>query len=175
MNFKVSSFQSIVLQEQMMAPNIMTQLSEWFYVGSKLETLNFASSKREKMAYWISPRRTIKMAGRSIALFRFLRKFYRAVGIHPSQSDQNYCSFNRKNVVFCLCLVPSTIATAAFFLFKAESISDFELSLFFLPCCLLCLALYLILIWQIGKILKFIEDCEEFIERSMCWAPKNLK
>lgn len=113
------------------------------------------------------------MAERSIKLFQFVQNYYRAIGIYSPQHIHH--SINRKNVIFCLCLVPSISATMAFLFFKAKSVSDFGICLFFLPCWMLSITLYSMLICQMGNILNFIEDCEVFIDRSMCRTPKSTK
>lgn len=109
------------------------------------------------------------MARRSVQLLLFLQKSYRIFGIHsPNQPNQISSSFNRKNVIFLLCLMQSIASTAAFLFFEAKSVLNFGVCIFFLSSWFVGLILYATLICQMGNILKFIKDCEAFIETSRC-------
>lgn len=115
------------------------------------------------LSYWLA----IEMAGRSVKFFSTIQKFYGVVGIHPPQLNQNRCSFNRKDVIFCNCLMPSVLSTTAFILFRAKSVLDFGISAFFLACWFVGIPLCVSLVWQMGNILKFIGNSEAFVETSM--------
>lgn len=106
------------------------------------------------------------MAGRSIKPFSFIQQLYRAEGIQPPQSNQIRATFNRENVIFFLCLIQSGVAAMAFLLFDAKFVIDLGMCIFYLACLFLGLALYLTIIWQMGNISKFIENCEAFIATS---------
>lgn len=115
------------------------------------------------------------MAERSVKFFLFIQKYYNAVGIHSPQTNQTRCSFNRKNVIFCVCMMQLMLSITAFLLFKAKTVLDFGPSIFFLLCLILGITSYLIPIWQMGNLSKFIENCEAFIETSMCSLMFNAK
>lgn len=107
------------------------------------------------------------MAGRSIKLFQYIQKHYRAIGIHPNESNQiKRHFFNKKNWILVIGLVQLIVPTLAFLLFDVESMLDFGLSVYFLLGFSFCLIYYIICIWQVENISRFIENCEIFIEQS---------
>lgn len=107
------------------------------------------------------------MAGRSIKLFQFMQKHYRAIGIQPHELNQiDHSFFNTKNWILFICLIQLVVPTLAFVLFKVTSMLDFGLSMCFLLGLSVCGVYYIIYIWQIDNISKFIENCELFIKQS---------
>lgn len=107
------------------------------------------------------------MTGRSIKLFQFMQKHYRAIGIQPHELNQiDHSFFNTKNWILFICLIQLIITILAFLLFKARSMFELGLSVCFLLGLSAAGIFYIIYIWQIDNISKFIENCEKFIERS---------
>lgn len=51
-------------------------------------------------------------------------------------------------------------------MFEANSVSDLGMAVFYWSAMFLGLALYLIPMWKMGKVSKFIENSEAFIEKS---------
>ena len=111
------------------------------------------------------------MAG-SIKLFQFVQKCHQTLGILPRQPNpkQKQLSSHSIQAIFLTCLAQYIFTTAAFLLFKAKSMFDYGFSFFILIGLANCIAIYLIFIWQSENTLKFIENCEGFIEKSkFCW------
>lgn len=107
------------------------------------------------------------MAGHSIKLFQFIQKYYREIGIHPRVPHQiNWRLFNAKNWMLLICLIQLIIPTMAFLFFEANSTLDCGLSTYFLLGLSAGGIFYVIYIWQIDNISKFIENCETFIKQS---------
>lgn len=105
--------------------------------------------------------------GDSIKLFQFIQKYYRAIGIHKPESNQvDRQSFNSINWFFFLNVIPMLIATTAFFLYKAESMFEYGLSVYYVFSLTFGEIFYVLPIWQTENLSKFIENCERFIEKS---------
>lgn len=148
------------------------KLSNWFLIvlfpiyKGKLFILLFLNRKwnnTSSIYVWNSLWWPLKMAGHPVKLFLFIQNFCRAIGIH--------LPYSRKNVIFLICLAQSVLSTLAFLLSEAKSVVDFGTALFFLSTLVLAMALYLILIWKMENISKFIENCEAFIETSKYETP----
>lgn len=105
------------------------------------------------------------MAG-SIKLFEFNQKHYRAIGIYPTQSNQKHSSFNSKNSIFLFCFIQFCISMTAFIIFEANNMLDYAIASFGLVTTTIIMAIYLLTLWQKENTVKFIENCEAFIEKS---------
>lgn len=103
---------------------------------------------------------------RPIKLFCFAHKFYQKIGVYqPTQLKQNQ-PFNLINTLLLYNLLQFGITTGAFFLFEATSLDEFGLT-FYETLTVLSLAFYHVTnIYQIGNVLKLIENFEEFIGTS---------
>lgn len=102
----------------------------------------------------------------SIKLFQYYQKFNQAVGIYSRQSDQNSNSINSKNVILIVSIAQFFVSSTAFLLFDAKSILDYGISVSALLVEISVTVYMLILIYQMEKTLKFIENCEQFLEKS---------
>lgn len=101
----------------------------------------------------------------SIKLFLFYQKFNPAIGIYPPESNQNgRCPFNWKNWCFLICLAQFFISIGAFILFQVKSMLDFGPAFYIFDADVGGTVFYLIPIWQMGNTVKFIENCERFID-----------
>lgn len=117
----------------------------------------------------ISSLLTVKMtAGNSIKLFQFVQKYYRAIGIHPPESNKNDRQMlNSKNWLFILCAAPMLISTTAFLLYQAKTMFDIGLSIYYSTCLIFGVVSYLIIIRQMKMLCDLIENCETFFEKSI--------
>lgn len=107
------------------------------------------------------------MAGHSVKLISFIRKYYHAIGIHSPRSNQNRSSLNWKNVTLIICFVQGIISKTAFLVFAANSVSDLGMAVFYWSAMFLGIGLYLGSIWEMGNLSQFVENSEAFIEKSM--------
>lgn len=104
--------------------------------------------------------------GGTIELFSFIQKVYQDIGIFPPKSNQSPKShINLKNWFILFCLVQFFISTAAF-LFHANSMIEYGMVFFACTTTVLSITVYLIIVWQMKNILKYIENCERFVEKS---------
>lgn len=103
------------------------------------------------------------MAGCSIKLFEFNRKFSHLIGI---RLPQNRSMLNAKNVILVICLSQFVIALVGFLVYDAKSMGEYSAAFFPFVSGIEALSAYVITIWEFGNILKFIENCEKFIEMS---------
>lgn len=107
------------------------------------------------------------MAGDRIKLFESTQKNFQAIGIYPtSQFNHNHSRINSKIWAFLLCLTQFFISTVAYLMFEANSMFDYGMAFFTCTATVFAFISYLILFWQIENILKYIESCERFIEKS---------
>lgn len=120
------------------------------------------------------------MAG-SVKLFQTIQKCYHTMGIHspqPSQSNQKLQFI--KMSLFISYITIFFMFHVSFIVFEATSLVQFESSLCDSSTELGILIIYLLTNWRIAHILRFIEMCERFIEKSksirmrMIVFPKKL-
>lgn len=107
------------------------------------------------------------MAG-SIKLFQFIQKCHQTIGICPTQPDHKQCSTYPTQAIFLICSTLWMLIMAAFLVFKAKSMFDYGFGFFVLIATINCIVVYLIFIWQSVNTVKFIANCEAFIEQSKC-------
>lgn len=107
----------------------------------------------------------IAAMARSIKLFQSTLKWYHSFGIYPPQSNENRL-FNLKNGFFICALAQMGAMTGTFFLFKAKGFDEFCTG-FERTSTILAQSLYfIIIIFQMGNILKFIEKFEKLVGES---------
>lgn len=102
------------------------------------------------------------MAG-SIKLFQFFQKINQILGICESPSNPKQWS---RKTVFLILFAPCTISTFGFLLVEAKSVFDNAFGIFTLVLVISALLIYLLIVWQSENMLKSIEGCEKFIEKS---------
>lgn len=105
------------------------------------------------------------MAG-SIKLFQFNKRFCQTIGIFVPQTDYDRSIKTSKNVIFVVCVVQFALASIAFLLYDAKSMGEFGEIFFMVICSIEAMCSYFINVWNFEDILKFIENCEAFIEKS---------
>lgn len=102
----------------------------------------------------------------SVKLFQFVQQCGQIVGIHPCQSNQKYLSTSLTRTIFLICWTQCVFTTVGFFVFEAKSMFAYGFSCSIAICVINAIVVYLIFIWQSGNTLKFIENCEGFIDKS---------
>lgn len=106
------------------------------------------------------------MAGRSIKLFQFNQEFCQTIGIELPQSNRNRYKRKAINLILIVCLVQYATATAGFLVYDAKSMGEYSVTFFAMICIIEALIDYLIIIWKLEDISKFIENCEKLIGKS---------
>lgn len=112
-------------------------------------------------------RRSFKeMAGQlKLKMFQSLRKYFQILGTYSPGPDESRL-FNLKNIFTLFCYIQLFISAVAFTLFKAKTVIEFGLNYYGYMTELLCVFVISTQIYQMNNILKLIEDCEDFIEKS---------
>lgn len=111
------------------------------------------------------------MAG-SIKLFETVRKCYHMMGIYSIQSNQIQ-SFNLKTFIFSLSNTCFFLSSAGYVLFRANTLQEYGISIFIVTTIFILSVNSLIIVWRLKHILKFIDMCDSFIEKSK-FIPKTL-
>lgn len=105
------------------------------------------------------------MAG-EIRLFRYVRKFYRMVGIYPPSKHQQRHPFDVKKTFGLASTIWVTISILWYFYFEANSTDEYAKGFIGTVSMLECLLYFLINSSKIKSILKLIRKFEDFIESS---------
>lgn len=116
-----------------------------------------------------SLRSLVKMV-KPIALLQFLQKFHQIIGIFPFQPNRKQYLTKWNRTIFLVSTTQFLFASTAFLMFDAKSIFDYGFGFCVLICIINPNVIYLIFIWQSENTLKFIENCEAFIEKSKCYS-----
>lgn len=110
----------------------------------------------------------------SIKIFQFIQKYYRAIGIYQSKSNNRFGStFNAKNVLFFIFILPYIVSLTAFLLFQVKAMLDIGISVFILISMISTIFFYIIPVFHMENTSMFVENCERFIEGSKCKCRKN--
>lgn len=104
------------------------------------------------------------MAG-PIKLFQFFQNCQQTIGIDQFEQDQKKRSINSTRMIFLISFAQLMLTMIAFLAFEAESIIDYGFTFWAITCLINGCGNYSIFIWQSENTLKFIEDCEAFIEK----------
>ena len=103
----------------------------------------------------------------SIKLFSFIRKYCHVWGIYLDQANENgQLTLNSRNRLCVVSFVIHSLSSGAFFIYEANSLFEYGLSFFAASFGITFLFIYLAMLWQMENILEFIENCEQFIEKS---------
>lgn len=102
----------------------------------------------------------------SIKLFQFFQRYCEAIGMEVPQSNENRFKLNAMSLFFIFSLIEYWIASAAFMLFDANSMSEYGMTFVILCCDGIVIIVYSVMIWQLKDISNYIEFCERFIEMS---------
>lgn len=104
---------------------------------------------------------------KKIVFFQSAISFYETMGIYPLQPDANNF-FNLKIVVILVSLTSAFISTSAFFLFNAESITEYIETFYAAITTLCCVGCVLINRCKVQILFHLKQDVEELIEKSEC-------
>lgn len=104
----------------------------------------------------------------SIQVFRFIQKIHQDIGIFPSPPNQKQCALNSKNTFFLFALAQYGLTVVAYSVFDAKMMVDYAFGFIALVSIVNSILIYLLFIWQQEYTVKFIENCDRFIEKSMC-------
>lgn len=99
-----------------------------------------------------------------IKLFLTVRFLFETMGIYSAQSSQK-CSLNGKNFVFFAFLIVIVVSSTGFFLFRAQTISEYVFSFYLIITGLSGTIAFLITIWNRANIFEIMEKLENFIEK----------
>lgn len=94
------------------------------------------------------------------------QKCHQTIGYHPSQPNQKHRSINWVNIIFLNLMAQQWLTTATFSVFDANSMIEYGFSFYIIIDVADAIAIYSIFIWQSVNTLKFIHNCEEFVEMS---------
>lgn len=100
-----------------------------------------------------------------IKLFQSVQKFQRIQGIYPLQPHQR-TPFNGKNLLILFCVAQMFLSASAFFIFKAQSMYEFGLTLYASLTEVLTFVCITTTLWKIVEVSKFIENTENFVNKS---------
>lgn len=107
----------------------------------------------------------VAMVRVTVKLFQNVLTYFEAMGIYSLQSDQAQ-SYNGKKLLIPLSLAIMFTSTSAFLVFKAAAVFEYAICFYFGITRPTAVAIFLILSFQMPNIIKFIENCEQFVNRS---------
>lgn len=81
------------------------------------------------------------------------------------ETNPNHYTLNSINVIFIIGFAEYTTASVAFLVYDAKSMGEYGIVFFTLLAVIEATVGYFITIWELEDILKFIENCEKFIEK----------
>lgn len=96
----------------------------------------------------------------TVKLFHFIRNYYQKLGIYPHRS------FNLKNVLFISAMIQMSVATGAYFLFKAKNLDEMGTTFYATNSVISAIFYFVSNIQQSENILLLIEKLDEFIKQS---------
>ena len=106
------------------------------------------------------------MAG-SVKLFQFNQKYYQTFDIYPPESpNQSHRPLTSKNWIVFISLSFFFFPSMGYLFFEKKSMIQFGMIAHAIDTSILCEIFYLISISEIENILEFIENFEQFIEKS---------
>lgn len=101
----------------------------------------------------------------AMKLFRLTRKYLSALGIDPSQADRK-SAFNFKNLSL---IIGNAVLCTTNILFSYQEVDDFQVYMNIMYSSftgLITQTEYLLHVWKMDKIFKFIENFETLIQKS---------
>lgn len=100
-----------------------------------------------------------------IKLFGSLKGFYRDMGIYSRPSGEKW-TFNMTNLVYLCGFQMMDFSIIAYLVFDTMSVIEFSLCFYIFIMEFFVQFLYLLQMWQITNMSKFIEHLDAFIEQS---------
>lgn len=104
------------------------------------------------------------VCGSSVRLFQLNQKYCQMIAIKLPQSKQN--RYNSINLIYAISATPYAVALAAFLLYDAKSMSEYGAAFVALLTEIESMLIYFTLLWKLEDTLRYIENCEAFIEKS---------
>lgn len=101
-----------------------------------------------------------------IKLFQSVRKSYQMIGLDSMQSNPIPKLYNERIFFIVFSVTQWLISSAAFLVFKAETVQEIATSFYISTTELFLLATFFSLIMHMGDISKVTEALEDFIEKS---------
>lgn len=108
-----------------------------------------------------------KLKIKKIVFFRSAVCYYETIGLYPMQPDANNV-FNLKILFILISLILACISTTAFFLFEAQSITEYIETFYAALTTLSCAGCLLINRYKVEKLFLLKQNVEELIEKSEC-------
>lgn len=107
------------------------------------------------------------MAGRkSIKLFQFHQKVCQTIGIYTTGLNEKRYQLISIRLICVISLIQLAMATAAFLSYDAKSMGEFGIGFYALITTIHGMIAYMIVISKMDDVLKYVKNCEEFIEKS---------
>lgn len=112
----------------------------------------------------------IKMASRnSIKLFHLNQKFCQAICIYVPESNLSRFVRSIINWTLFICMIQFSSTSGAFMLYDAKSMGEYGSTCMALLCDNMGTAIYCITLGKVADFSKFIQICDEFIEKRKHW------
>lgn len=98
-------------------------------------------------------------------VFQTLLKRFAIMGIHSEQLTKNHL-FNASNVTVLIIFVTSSIAAHAYLWFQANTFIEYGDSVYETSCVTVSNVDFVVVLWKMPKLFRFIEHLETFIVKS---------
>lgn len=105
-------------------------------------------------------------------LFQNVRTYFETIGIYSQQTNQAQ-SINLKIPLLSLSTIVMFVSTSAYLIFKATAVFDVAICFYWSITRPTTLAIYLTIWLQMPQIIKFIGNCERFVNKSECRTQFN--
>lgn len=109
-----------------------------------------------------------------VKLFRTVRELYETMKVHEQQQSNRIPDwFNFQNGFFFVSMVIMIITSAAYFLFRANTVQEYSDTFYVSLTVATCLGADFIVLFQFANISKFISTFEMFIDKSKFFKIKE--
>lgn len=102
----------------------------------------------------------------NVKLFQTVLELYETMEIHEQKSNRVADWLNFQNIFFLVSMVIMIVTSAAYFLFRANTVQEYSDTFYVALTVAICLSGNFIVILQIANISKFISTFETFIMKS---------
>lgn len=109
----------------------------------------------------------------STKLFQFNQKYGQMIGIELSQPSKNRYAFNSTQLFLLISSTQFAMALLAFLVYDAETMAEYGITFVALITIIQAMVTYLNNISKLEYTLKFIENCQHFIENRK-WVRVHL-
>lgn len=104
----------------------------------------------------------------NVKIFQTVRELYETMKIHDQKANGVPDWVNFKNIFFFVSMIIMIATSAAYFLFRANTVQEYSDTFYVALTVAICLVCDFIAIVQITNISKFITSFEMFIKKSKC-------